>query len=147
MNKILALLFTAFLIFPMSAFAADNVNTGFFGNTAIKGYDPVAYFTQGKPVKGDSEFTYEWNGAKWKFSSAEHKKLFSDAPEKYAPQYGGWCAFAMAMGDKAGIDPTAWHINDEKLYLNYSDSVNKDWLSDRDNFIEKADIEWQKVKK
>ena len=87
-------------------------------NIAIRGTDPVAYFTQGGPVAGSADFTHTWNNATWQFSSAENRDLFASNPEQYAPQYGGFCAWAMSQGYTASIDPSAWKIVDGKLYLN-----------------------------
>ncbi len=131
---------------PSTSQAADFVNTGFFGSTAIKGYDAVAYHTQSKPVEGSKEFTVEWNDATWRFSSAENRDLFKADPTKYAPQYGGWCAYAMAQGKKVNIDPEAWKIVDGKLYLNYSKKVQADWSKDIPGYVTKADAEWNKIK-
>jgi hypothetical protein len=140
-------LVVVFLSVPwgQAAFAAKLVNTGTFGSTAIKGYDPVSYFIEGKPAKGSKTFTHQWNGAAWRFSSAGNRDLFAATPEKYAPQYGGWCAYAMAEGKKVKIDPRAWDIVDGKLYLNYSLSIQKKWLADRDQKIIKADAHWMKI--
>ena len=112
---------------------------------AIKGYDPVAYFTDGKPVKGDSRFTYTWNGAKWLFASQEHMDLFGKDPEKYAPRYGGYCAYAVSQGTTADIDPDAWDIIDGKLYLNLDKKVQRIWRQDIKGYIEKADQNWPSV--
>lgn len=125
----------------------DAIYTGFFSNEALRGYDTVAYFTQGKPVEGSDDYTYDYMGAEWKFSSAEHLALFTADPEKYAPQYGGYCAWAMANGDTASAEPDLWTIHEGKLYLNYSRSVNQRWKADMLNFIEQADAEWPKFEK
>ena len=109
---------------------------------AIRGYDPVAYFKVAEPVKGSAEFTVEWNGATWRFSSAENRDAFRDDPEHYAPQYGGHCAYAMSEGRLASTDPDAWRIVDGKLYLNFSKRVQRRWLKDVPGYIEKADAEW-----
>jgi YHS domain-containing protein len=106
---------------------------------AIKGYDPVAYFTEKKPVKGLENITFSWQGAVWHFVSAENRDLFQKMPEKYAPQYGGWCAYGWAQGYPAKIEPEAWRIVDGKLYLNYDVSVQKMWQDKQAEFIEKAD--------
>ena len=87
---------------------------------AIRGYDTVAYFTKNKPVKGNPEFQYEWKHGTWFFSSQENLELFKASPEKYAPQYGGYCAYAIAIDQLVPIDPTQFTILDNKLYLNYS---------------------------
>ncbi|MDR9827289.1 YHS domain-containing (seleno)protein [Vibrio sp. FNV 38] len=129
------------LSFMHSAHALEPVYTDFFGK-AIKGYDPVAYFTQGKPVKGRSDFQFEWNGADWSFSSQQNLDAFISNPEQYAPQYGGYCAWAVSKGYTAKIDPSAWSVVDGKLYLNYSKSVQSTWQQDIAGNIAKADINW-----
>jgi len=124
------------------AIAGQKIYTGWFSDVAIKGYDPVAYFTDGKPVEGSDAHTTQWQGATWQFASAKHRELFENNPEQYAPQYGGHCAYAVAKGDLVKIDPQAWAIVDDKLYLNYSASVQKKWQADRDAFIVQADQQW-----
>jgi YHS domain-containing protein len=113
---------------------------------AIRGYDPVAYFTESKPVKGKPEFKFEWQGQPWYFSSEKNLTVFKASPETYAPQYGGYCAFGMSRGYKASTEPQAWTIVDKKLYLNYSRSVQEDWSKQRQHFIQKADQNWPTVK-
>ena len=133
-------------LFPADrAEAKSYINKSFFGGVAIEGHDPVAYFTEGKPVEGKSEFTAEWKGAKWRFASAENKALFEKEPEKYAPQYGGYCAWAVAQGETAGIDPQAWKIVEGKLYLNYNKEIQAKWEQDIPGNIKKADQNWPKV--
>lgn len=112
---------------------------------AIRGYDPVAYFTDGAPVKGKGEFSHEWQGVTWKFASAENRDAFASDPEKYAPQYGGYCAWAVKKGTTASIDPQAWKIVDGKLYLNYSLDVQKQWEGDIPGNIAEADKNWPDV--
>jgi YHS domain-containing protein len=112
---------------------------------AIKGYDPVAYFTEGKPVKGKRAHSYEWMGATWYFAHADHQAAFAKEPEKYAPQYGGYCAYAVSMGTVAGIDPQAWAIVDGKLYLNLSPHVQQLWKQDISGHIAHADANWPKI--
>ena len=114
---------------------------------AIRGYDPVAYFTDGKPVRGKAEFAHVWNGATWHFASAENRDRFKAEPAKYAPQYGGYCAYAVSKGYVAPIDPTAWRIVDGKLYLNYNADIQKTWASDIPGYIGRADANWPKVLK
>ncbi len=116
-------------------------------NKAIGGYDPVAYFTQKKPVKGKEELKVVYQGANWHFSSEANKKLFEANPTQYAPQYGGYCAFGVAGGYKAKTSPDAWTIVNNKLYLNYNLSVQKDWLKEQSSMIKKADANWTTVKK
>ncbi len=139
-GRFVALLLLTLLI-AGPALALDPVNASFFGG-AIKGYDPVAYFTEGKAVKGSKEFTYEWNGATWRFSSAENRDLFAGNPEHYAPQYGGYCAWAVAQGKTAGIDPAAFQIVEGRLYLNYSRKIQERWAKDIPGNIAKADENW-----
>ncbi len=114
---------------------------------AIKGTDPVAYFQQGKAVAGSDRFTYRWGNATWKFSSTENRALFAKNPAKYAPQYGGFCAWAVSEGDLAPIDPNAWTIVNGKLYLNYSPAVQQQWAQDIPGNIAKADKNWPKLSK
>jgi hypothetical protein len=147
MNKIVKYLgIVVFTLFTLPVFALDDaVNTGFFNDTAIDGYDTVAYFTQGKPVKGDKNFQFLWRNANWRFVSKENLELFKQNPEMYAAQYGGYCAWAMADGKTAGIDPDSWHIEDGKLYLNYNKKVQKDWLSTMEADIVSADNNYPKI--
>ncbi len=145
MNRSLfRLALTVLVLAPFALRAEKPVNTTLFG-VAIKGYDPVAYFTQGKPAKGDSDFETEWNGATWRFASAAHRDAFRATPEKYAPQYGGYCAWAVSQGYTANIDPAAWKIVSGKLYLNYSADVQKKWERDVPGHITKADTQWPKL--
>ena len=100
------------------------------GNLALNGYDAVAYVTDGKPVKGLPQLSTTWSGAVWRLASAEHRDAFLKDPERYAPQFGGYCAWAVAHGYTANGDPEAWRIVDGKLYLNYSKRVQKRWEAD-----------------
>jgi hypothetical protein len=132
----------AFLCIPAAAQTkADPINHHKQG-VAIEGYDPVAYFTDSKPVKGDPKFAQQWGGSTWHFVSAAHRDLFAQAPEKYAPQYGGYCAYAVSEGHTATIDPQAWKVIDGKLYLNYSLSVRETWQKDQNRRIGLADKNW-----
>jgi len=131
---------------PMTASAGGIVNSSLLGGVAIEGTDPVAYFTDGQPVEGSSEFEHGWMGATWRFVSAEHRDQFAADPEKYAPQYGGYCAWAVSQGYTAKIDPAAWKIVDGKLYLNYSPAVQSQWQSDVPGNIAKADANWSTIK-
>ena len=114
---------------------------------AIEGYDPVAFFTDSKPVMGSSEYTYQWHGAVWHFASAQHRDAFAKSPESYAPQYGGYCAYGVSQGHTAPVDPAAWKIINGKLYLNYNKEVQKLFLNDPSSEIEKADQNWPKLHK
>ena len=135
------------LIVPSLTWSKDAVNSTLFGKTAIHGYDPVAYFTDGKPVMGKDEFEFDWGGAKWHFATAEHRDAFKGAPEKYSPQYGGYCAYAVSQGHVADIDPNSWSIVDGKLYLNYDADVQKKWKMDIPGYVMKADKNWPAVVK
>lgn len=114
---------------------------------AINGYDAVSYFTDSKPVKGSPEFTVQWVGATWHFSSKKNMELFKASPSAYIPQYGGYCAYGTSYGAKAPTMPDAWTIVNGKLYLNYNTGVQKTWSKDRDSLIIKADKNWETVKK
>jgi YHS domain-containing protein len=137
---LIALLFTS----PIAGAAEPEIYSSFLSG-AINGYDPVSYFTEGKPVKGKSAHTFDYKGATWKFSSAENRQTFIDSPEKYAPQYGGYCSYAVANGYTASTDPDAWTIYNGKLYLNYSISVRAEWSRDIPGNIKKADANWPSV--
>ena len=141
-TRFLAFLLLCFLGSLMFA-NAQSMNKSFTG-LAIKGYDPVAYFTERKPVKGDKAHRVKWRGANWDLSSAANPAAFKAAPEKYAPQYGGYCAWAMADGKTAKINPKQWSVVAGKLYLNFNADIQKKWSADRANFITKADAAWQK---
>jgi YHS domain-containing protein len=127
--------------------AVDPVYTGFFSNEAIDGYDAVAYFTEGKPVEGSDAFQFEYQGAVWKFSSQEHLDMFRADPTAYAPQYGGYCAFAVANGDTASAEPDLWTIHEGKLYLNYNRRINERFRNDIEAFIQQADQNWPEIEK
>lgn len=116
-----------------------------FEGLAIRGADPVAYFTESQAVRGSADYEYEWNGTIWRFSNAENLALFTANPEAYAPQYGGYCAKAVSEGYLASIDPEAWRVEDGKLYLNYSPEVQQQWLSDVPGNIAKGDQNWDSV--
>lgn len=117
-------------------------------NVAVKGYDVVSYFKESKPVEGSKSHMYKWNGVKWFFDSEEHKKAFAENPEKYAPQFGGYCAFGVSVPKKKiDIEPEAWYIYKDKLYLNYTIPTQKIWLEDKDGHIKAAEENWPEVKK
>jgi YHS domain-containing protein len=132
------------VIIAQPCYALDPINKNFLG-LAIKGTDPVSYFTEGRPVKGKSNYTYKWKDAEWRFSSEENLSLFKGSPEKYAPQFGGYCAWAVSQGYTAGIDPEAWKIVEGKLYLNYSLRVQKKWSQDIPGNIQKAEKNWPEL--
>ena len=122
---------------PAAVFAENSI--------AIRGADPVAYFTEGGYVAGSSNYTHEWGGAVWQFASAENRDLFASNPTQYAPQYGGFCAWAVSEGYTAPIDPTAWKIVDGKLYLNFDARIQRRWERDIPGNIARADQNWPRV--
>jgi YHS domain-containing protein len=137
------------MLFGTAASAAEppinTLKTGLFGgrtDTAINGYDTVAYFTVGKPVKGQDALATEWMGAKWKFSTQAHLDLFKANPEKYAPQYGGYCAYGVVQDNLVKVEPDQFTIRDGKLYLNYDADVQAKWLKDPAGFIKAADAKF-----
>jgi len=138
MRKLFLLLF-----FITGAIAAQPMNKSFFGNQAVHGYDVVSYFS-GHPVPGKPEIKTVWMGAVWLFSTSENLQAFKETPSKYAPQYGGFCAFAMATGDFADIDPLSWTILAGKLYLNYDHDIQQRWEAKKTEFIKAADDAWAK---
>lgn len=137
-----ALVFAA----PLAASAkSPPVYTGWLSSTAVDGHDPVAYFVEGKPVAGSASITYQWNGVTWRFASEKNRDAFTAAPAKYAPQYGGYCAWAVSQGYTAKGDPNHWKVVDGKLYLNYDASVQRNWEKDIPGHIGNADRNWPKV--
>lgn len=120
--------------------AADEVFVTAEG--AIRGYDAVAYHTRSRAVPGLATITHTWNGATWRFASEEHRALFAADPERYAPRYGGYCAYGTSRGYKVSTDPQAFAIVDGRLYLNYNPSVQATWNQDRRGYIRKADEQW-----
>ncbi len=134
----------------MAAPLANTLKPGLFGgrsDVAIQGYDPVAYFTDGKPVKGQDALVADYLGAKWKFASQAHLDLFKASPEKYAPQYGGYCAYGVSQDSLVSIEPDKFRVIDGKLYLNYDADVQAKWLKDPAGFIKQADIKFQDLLK
>ena len=122
----------------LAAAGPINVEDG----TALSGYDPVAYFTEGAPRAGDPAITAEWGGASWRFVSTANRDAFLAAPETFAPQFGGYCAWAVAEGSLAPIDPDAWSIVGGKLYLNYSSRIRRKWEGDIPGNIARAEANW-----
>lgn len=137
--------FVFLLVLPGFAAAQKAPIYSSFLGAAIQGYDPVAYFTEGRPVEGSRQFTHQWNGATWRFASAANRDRFAASPEKYAPQYGGYCAYGVAHGYTVKIDPQAWSVVDGRLYLNYSPAVQADWKKDVPGYIRRADANWPKA--
>lgn len=136
----------AALLFSLPALAAKD-QVFFTDAGAIRGYDPVAYFSEKRPVKGDRGITYSWNGATWYFANKENRAVFVSAPEKYAPAYGGYCAYAAANGYVATTDPEAWSVVNGRLYLNVSPEVKHRWEKNISGYIKKADVNWPEILK
>ncbi|WP_409439042.1 YHS domain-containing (seleno)protein [Psychromonas sp. GE-S-Ul-11] len=136
---------TALLASSLSFAANIEVNAN-QNDLAIKGYDTVSYFTKGKPTKGSDKYTAAYNGAIYHFTSAKNRDLFRSDPAKYAPQYGGFCAYGVAVNQKFDVEPTAWYIEDNKLYLNLNKNVQKEWLKDVPGNIETAQVNWTGIK-
>lgn len=124
------------------ATTTQKINKTLLGNLALKGYDPVAYFTEGKAVEGRKEFTHHYAEAAWRFASMENRDLFTRAPERYMPQYGGYCAWGISQEKFFDGDPQVWKIVNGKLYVNYNREIEKTWEQDVPGFIEKADAAW-----
>lgn len=142
-STLLMALILALTVLPAEAREPKpHVFTGLVTNTAVGGYDPVAYFTDSKPVPGSKDITLEHDGVTWRFASEANRALFKAEPAKYAPQFGGYCAWAVSQGYTAKGDPTAWSIVDSKLYLNYDKSVRKTWLKNAQSFIKQGEANW-----
>jgi len=127
---------------------AANADSGWnesVHGVAIKGYDPVAYFTEGRAIKGNSEYFYIWNDARWHFATAEHRDLFAENPDRYAPKFKGYCAYGVSMGQLAAADPEQWTIVDGKLYMNYNRELRDRWRRDKTNLIPKAEENWEEI--
>lgn len=138
----------AYMVWPSTPSVANQkIFTGSTDGIAINGYDTVAYHTQGKPVLGKAEHTHNWGGTVWHFTSAENAELFSANPQKYAPQYGGYCAFAAAQGYVAKTEPEAFSVVDGRLFLNYDLSIKKRWDGNKTEFIKSADKNWPEISK
>lgn len=136
--------FIGLMTLALSAEAGSEINTGYFGKVAIKGYDPVAYFVSGAATKGSEDHQLEWLGAYWHFSSAKNKGTFKSSPLKFVPQFGGYCSAGVGGGVlTSDIDPEAWKILDGKLYLNYAKSVGKMLNKHR---IGKAEANWKTLR-
>lgn len=124
------------------AFATDVTNS----TPGISGYDPVAYFTEGKPMKGSGYHVAEYQGVTYAFASNDHKDMFKDNPGKYIPAYGGYCAYGVAVGKKFVSDPEAWKVVDGTLYLNLDKEIQSKWLQDVPGYITKSEANWKEIK-
>ncbi len=136
------------IVFVASAGCSIAQTTQYFNSNgvAIRGYDPVAYFTESKPVEGSKEFKYSWQGVEWHFKSQANLDMFKADPEKYAPQFGGYCAYGVSEDHKSPTEPAAFTVLDDKLYLNYNTQVKQLWMKDTKGRIEKAETNWATLK-
>ncbi|MCI0612830.1 YHS domain protein [bacterium] len=141
------LIIALLLIASHSVHADDAVINKDKNGLALKGFDAVAYFNQGKAIEGKKEFEHTWMDATWRFSTAENRDLFAKSPEKYAPQFGGYCAFGVTGGYLAPTDPTAWKVVEDKLYLNYDKDIQEKWSKDIPGNIKKANEKWPAASK
>ena len=142
-----ALLSIAAIIFFFSC-SSKKSNSEIFivDGKAIRGYDAVAFHLDQKAIPGTKTYTYQWKGADWQFANQQHLDSFKLHPDKYAPQYGGYCAFGVADSHKAPTETGTWTVKDGKLYFNYNDEVKRAWLTDQQAYINKADKLWPTVK-
>lgn len=146
----LSLIAAASLAMPLAGQSPDPSAARVLVNTdkqglALEGHDPVAFFTEGRPVKGNPAHTATWQGATYRFSSAEHRDAFAAEPAKYAPAFGGYCAYGASRGYAASVEIDTWQIVDGRLILNYSQSVKRRFNEDRAGYLQKADREWPGV--
>ena len=140
--------FAAILALSLSGsiFAADSDINADANDVALHGYDPVSYFTAGKPVKGSGDFTATYKNAIFKFASAENRDAFRENPTRFAPQYGGYCAYGASLEKKFDGDPNAWKVVDNKLYLNLNPKVQESWVKDIPGYIAKANVAWPEIR-
>lgn len=136
------------LVFALVGLSAQGVEPVFTKQgLALSGYDAVAYFTDGKPVEGNASFETEWSGVRWRFASAEHRDAFKAHPEKYAPRFGGYCAFGVSRGYAVDADPTAWKIVEGKLYVNHDKKVQQLWEKELPTIIGTAETRWPTIER
>jgi len=142
-KKILTAILALFVLFNVHA---QKSPVYIANGKAIKGYDPVAFFNESKPVMGRDSLMLQWNSATWYFANRKNLEAFKAAPEKYAPQYGGYCAYGTAQGHKAPTEVETWSVIDGKLYFNYNQKVKETWSKDQPGMIKKADETWPMIK-
>jgi YHS domain-containing protein len=141
-----ALAFGSLTLAAAPAYAEQApVYTGLLSRVAVGGYDPVAYFTDGRPVRGSTQHRITHNGFEYRFASAEHLAAFRANPARYLPQYGGYCAWAVSQGYTAAGNPNNWRIVDGKLYLNYNGEIQTRWEQDIPGHISRANSNWPNV--
>lgn len=134
------------LIFSLTAAFAQKSEIFEKDGTAIRGYDVVGFHTDARATKGSEKFIYRWKDTNWLFANQENLDMFKKEPEKYAPQYGGYCAYGTADGHKAPTETDTWTVKDNKLYFNYNKKVQQIWNKDQVGYIEKADKNWVEIK-
>lgn len=136
------------LSLPLLTGARPAAAGGWFaeGGLALGGYDPIAYFTEGAPRRGSADLALSRDGVEWRFASPANRDAFAADPHRYAPQYGGWCAWAAAEGYLAPIDPRAWRIVEGRLYLNANARIQRRWERDIPGFIARADANWPRIR-
>ena len=143
MNTVLGSMFAALFVIAATPVSAKDVT---HSTPGISGYDPVAYFTESKPMKGSGYHVAEYQGVTYAFASKVHKEMFEDNPEKFVPAYGGYCAYGVAVGKKFVSDPEAWKVVDGTLYLNLDKDIQNKWLQDVPGYIKKSEANWKKIK-
>lgn len=144
MKRIILIAFIAFLGIAQAKAQKSEIFAP--GGKAIKGYDPVAFFTESKPVKGADSLSYQWKQATWLFASRKNLEAFKSDPDKYAPQYGGYCAYGLSQGHKAPTQTDTWTVVNDKLYFNYNSKVKELWVKDQQSLIKVADEKWPALK-
>ena len=144
-NKIVSIFVLSFL-FILPVLPQENIPIFERNGYAIGGYDPVAYFSERRPKRGQQQYQYNWQNAVWLFSSKANQEAFAANPEKFAPQYGGYCAYGMAQNYFAKTEPHAWSIVNDKLYLNYNPSIRSTWLRDTAGYIKTGNSNWTTLK-
>ena len=145
-NAIKSVFTVSALALSSLTFASDIDMNADENDVAISCYDTVSYFTDGKPTHGSAQYTATYKNAIYQFSSAENRNKFRANPEYYAPQYGGFCAMGVALEKKLTVDPTAWYIENNKLYLNLNKAVQKKWLTDVPGYVETSEHNWPEIK-
>lgn len=134
------------LLFVATYTSAQKTEIFAPGSIALRGYDVVAFYTQGKAVKGDAALMYQWKNVQWLFSSQRNLDLFKTNPERYEPQYGGWCAYGLSRGYKAPTIADTWYIENGKLYFNYSEKVKVIWQKGKEQYIDSANRKWPQIR-
>lgn len=140
LKKIAAVFVVVFVVGCAAAVKTGSINMD--EGLGIKGYDPVAYFVAGKPMKGREDITVKWDGITYRFANYVNRKKFQKNPKRYLPQYGGFCAFGMAQNQKIDVDPLAWEVSDGKLYLNYTKKTHEVWKLNQQDNIKEANQNW-----